>query len=343
VEVVRSLLTKLQSRRAASPPPTLTKVEGQDGQVALLDQAVVEFYTSTAPAPTQASLDRVVTGMTMFRIVPVEGSGHRLDITDAVDLLDLAACLRIVEPHERSHCMCLGSQWLEILGPEGRRALLTLHHGTRLRWEGTWNSDADLVNPHELQAKLAELGLDEPLREARRSEQRAREAEVALARWRAAMPPSLERFWEVFVDGERFWAPGAVAGDETVPLAEHALRRGTLDEGHAVRALLRWYGSGIGPWSGFPSYEESARVLLWRFSTDAIVRAIDDQPLTDEQLSGAARYFGDRDFQEHRHRDVALVPPDLRTRLLAHVEATGIEDNLATLQGAFRRRLEVVQ
>jgi hypothetical protein len=187
------------------------------------------------------------------------------------------------------------------------------------------------------------LGLDGPLREAQLSEQRARQAESALARWRAAVPPSLERFWEVFVDGERFWAPSEVAGDETVPLAEHALRRGTPDEGHAIRAVLRWYGSGEGPWSGFPSYEESARVLLWRFSTDAIVRAIDGHPLSDEELSGAARYFGDGAFRQQRRRDAALIPVTLRDRLLAHVEASGNEDNFARLQGTFSQRLEIVQ
>ena len=210
-----------------------------------------------------------------------------------------------------------------------------LHHGVSLRWEGKWNSDAELADPRRIQRTLALMGFDEPLREAQGIARSRMEAQVALQRWRAAAPHGLEAFREVLENEQIIWLDALVTAHPTLAQAEHRLRETSLDQDHAIRALLRWYGSGTGTWGCFPAYEDSARAMLWRFSSEDIVRAIESSTLTDEELGGAARYFGEWHFQRLRAADATLVPAEMRGQLLAHVAASQIDDNLARLQAAF--------
>jgi len=145
----------------------------------------------------------------------------------------------------------------------------------------------------------------------------------------------LEAFRGVLENEQIIWSGAMVATDRTLAQAEHKLQQASPDETHAIRALLRWYGSATGQWNCFPAYEDSARALLWRFTSEAIVRAIEPSTLTDEELSGAARYFGEWHFQRERGADAGLGSAELRGRLLAHVAASQIEDNLARLRAAF--------
>ncbi len=41
-----------------------------------------------------------------------------------------------------------------------------------------------------------------------------------------------------------------------------ALEREVRNETSRILALLQWFGSGAGPWSGFPYYEAAAEKLL---------------------------------------------------------------------------------
>ena len=59
-----------------------------------------------------------------------------------------------------------------------------------------------------------------------------------------------------------------------------------------IRALTAWFGSGSGPWSGFPGYEEIAARLLRQYPTPELIKAVDGRPLTDQEVEGAARILG---------------------------------------------------
>ena len=69
------------------------------------------------------------------------------------------------------------------------------------------------------------------------------------------------------------------------------LSRQYPDEQTRILALYAWFGSGEGPWSGFPGYEIVAEELLLEFQTEALIKAAEATG-SAQQLEGAARLFG---------------------------------------------------
>ena len=100
-------------------------------------------------------------------------------------------------------------------------------------------------------------------------------------------------------------------------------------------ALYAWFGSGEGPWSGFPSYEEVAEELLFDIPTAELVAAAQADDLTEVQLEGAARFFGGWSFSQRRLEDRRTLPPALKRKLLDHTLKSTDEDKLARARKAF--------
>jgi hypothetical protein len=87
-----------------------------------------------------------------------------------------------------------------------------------------------------------------------------------------------------------------------------ALERDMPDESERILALLEWFGSGAGPWSGFPSYETAAEELLLGFSTTGLVTAVESTQLSPGQAEGAARLFAGWSFGNQRPEDLRDLP-----------------------------------
>jgi hypothetical protein len=99
--------------------------------------------------------------------------------------------------------------------------------------------------------------------------------------------------------------------------------------------LFGWFGSGAGPWSGFPSYEAVPEQLLLHYPTQLLVDVLTASTLTETQWRGAARYFGGWEFRQRKKGDRALLPSDLKRRLLQAARTTGIADNIERADRAF--------
>lgn len=173
---------------------------------------------------------------------------------------------------------------------------------------------------------------------------RAREREDAKARWRNAMSPSIRAFWtDELARSAVPMLPAAANPQERVRhetlLAPFrtALARDYADERARILALLRWFGSGTGPWSGFPAYEEWPEALLFDYSTAEIVSAIERTRPSPTELEGAARFFGG--WAVHTRRaDSEELPEALKAELLEHVQRTSAsdKDKLSRATAAFR-------
>jgi hypothetical protein len=100
-------------------------------------------------------------------------------------------------------------------------------------------------------------------------------------RWLAAAPKSLTPFLTNAASA------GITFGNDP----EKELAKEIPEPRGRIMALLSWYGSGGGPWSGFTSYEQQPEELLMRYSTADILSAIQSTSLTEAQLEGAARFF----------------------------------------------------
>src|SRR5262249_8283542 len=115
--------------------------------------------------------------------------------------------------------------------------------------------------------------------------------------------------------------------------------------------------SGLGPWSGFPPYEQVAEHLLLLVPVEELVNALESVEVFPTHLEGAARFFSGRLFapggcqpipvktlmSNHgmhlfvpKHAGVpADIPVALRHRLLAHCLASDDADKKERARSAF--------
>lgn len=222
--------------------------------------------------------------------------------------------------------MCFGGPTLEMLSAERTRlALLGVHHGLAIRWN-RWKDDARLIDGRSLLEWLSQRGVVEPLRRFEAQQALQRQSERDLDRWVAAMPSALAPIWS--------GALGQFGDVDIVPLRA-ALERGLPDEGERILALLEWFGSGAGPWSGFPSYEQAADDLLLGHSTARIIEAVESTRLSPAQVEGAARFFAGWSFGQQRPHDLRELPDALRKALWDHVKDTQDDDKRIRATRAF--------
>jgi hypothetical protein len=124
-----------------------------------MDRMTAECLASTAPNPTQASLDSLIERTTRVRLVGSRVDENRrfqfdvvrLDASDVQSLGEFRACMRILEtPDSFSHMMMIEDSRLELWSGDERLAVFGWLAGTRLRWWSVWKNDALLSDPEQL-------------------------------------------------------------------------------------------------------------------------------------------------------------------------------------------------
>lgn len=98
---------------------------------------------------------------------------------------------------------------------------------------------------------------------------------------------------------------------------QRALEDEYLDAHARILELFRWFGSGMGRWNEYPSYEDVPEKLLWEYPTAVLAGALANNPVTQEQAEGAARYFGGWRFRREKG-EFHMIPAELKQRLLEH-------------------------
>jgi len=204
--------------------------------------------------------------------------GHDAVLFDShhpAEVRSLEPLLRTLPPHG-AVCACAGTLVFEFIG--GRPAIITLHHGTSLRWAGSpGNVDLTPASAAGLRDWLAARGMAFVRDEYLAAEARADADGLAHARWVAAMPAALRPLL-------------APVGDVFAlqPAWIEALERAEPDVVRRADVLLTWYGQGLGPWSGYPSRETAAALLLDALPRNALVIAL-PVPSTADGAVGALR------------------------------------------------------
>ena len=149
---------------------------------------------------------------------------------------------------------------------------------------------------------------------------RIQDDEDSYARWLAAMPKSILPLWtdknsnpppsEDFNPSPHpFYDPNHRVSEQRNNVLKPfriALNNDSPDKSTRILELLKWYGSGKGPWSGYPMYESYATGLLFDYPTQDIISAIKKVNLTKEQIEGAARFFGS-DIPFYQSKDMNLL------------------------------------
>ncbi len=225
------------------------------------------------------------------------------------------------------YCACFGSPIVRLYQQNEELLVISNHHGRSIR-NSRWPNNVLLKDAGAWVAWFDEHGMPEPRQELENSIQRAKDSEANEARWLQAMPPAVVPLWS-----QRVWNSVTL---DLAPFRE-ALDAAYPDPYVRILALLEWYGSGAGPWSGYPAYESHVEKLLLDYSTAELLTAVESQPLTPQQVEGAARLFGGWTFNKRRPKDVALVPPSLKATLLEHSLQSDDEDKRSRAIAAFQR------
>jgi len=248
---------------------------------------------------------------------------------DRKDLLSLSEALLVGVPKQDFHCMCEGSPAIHVMRGAHELLTLTIHHGRSIR-ASIWESDAPLTDSEPLLAWFDRRGVAGPRREVEDMKVRSEASARARARWLAAVPGPLRGTSEtlLFTYGE----PGA--GRSASPLKAALVKAlpSTLEQ---IRQLYGWYGSGAGPWSGFPSYEQLPEDLLLTYATADLLTAAEAHDLSERETEGAARLFGGWTFSQVRPQDLGRLPAPLKAKLLQHSLRSTDQDKRQRAERAF--------
>jgi hypothetical protein len=196
--------------------------------------------------------------------------------------------------------MCIGTLVFDIERTKAVPIQITVHHGESLRWDGL-NGNADLLDPDALMNWLSERGMTFVREEYANARARAALVATEESHWHDAMPESLQPFFE------KMRQPGA----DSHPEWTAAIEREFPNPVHRGTVLLQLFGSGTGPWSGFPLWESVPEKLLLEMPLDQLLEAIGDAP-AERVREGAARLFSGWDFGQIRGADRARIPIELR-------------------------------
>jgi hypothetical protein len=237
------------------------------------------------------------------------------ETSDATAIAELEAALA-TSPSNGAYCMCIGTL---IFDMEGGKEI-TLHHGISLRWKDSHGNHM-LVRPDAVMDWLSARGMTFVREEYEEDERRRVESQKQEAQWLAALPASLKPF----IDEMRQSGAGAR------PAWTAAVEAEFPDRVQRARAMLELFGSGVGPWSGYPSWEQVPQQLVLEEPFDVLFAAIGDDP-NDRVCEGAARLFASWHFRKRKRELRSKISDELRLRLLVHVGTD--PDKLRAVEGA---------
>ena len=283
------------------------------------------------PAQLLALIERadkveVYTSYTYKRTAVLYSSTYRKDISALKDALS-------IEPPDGGIFLCTCLPSLELVLYRNGKELASVG----VLPEGAihtslWDSDAKIQDADKWLRWFDDRRITAPREQHEREKAEAEQDRAAEERWIAAMPQGLRPIWPKVMD--QMMAGGIPQDPDTKPLEEE-LAKEILDEPRRIRALMSWYGSGTGRWSGYPIYEDVAAEMLLRYQTAQLLAAVESVALNEQETEGAARLFGSWQFGNRRPDDHALIPKDLRRALLEHCLKSTDADKLGRARRAF--------
>ena len=245
--------------------------------------------------------------------------------TRAEDLLSLGTALDAdAEPF--GYCMCIGTLDIDVQRSAASPVTISLHHGVSLRWTES-KGNVSLRSPDAILDWLSARGMNFVREEYEEGERRGEESLAQKRRWHDALPVSLRPFLDEM----------QTTGATTKPAWTAAIEQEFPDPIKRAAVLIELFGSGVGPWSGYPSWESVPEELLLAMPLDVLVSAMGTAP-GDQLLDGGARLFAGWAFRKRRGKDLQRVPAALRSLLLARVTTIGDEEKVSAVRKAFEAK-----
>ncbi len=263
-----------------------------------------------------------------------------------------------VEPvlnETRYICLCIGSPEIRLFRRQKELVRFSFFLGTFV--EATiWSHRARILDEEKMLHWFDARGIHGPRRD---SNERGAEAAADVAnieRWMKAMPASVRELWPRIMNarpldvGMNIFVPQGSPGPSRASTAgksaayvttpeikelNEALDKEFPDPRRRIRALFAWFGSGSGPWTGYPAYEGVVENLLHEYKKPELVAAIAGANLTEAEKEGAARFFAGWIADGWRPADNSLLSTELKRSLLAHSLKSPDKDKRARARQAF--------
>ena len=233
-----------------------------------------------------------------------------------------------VEPGAGVFCACIGAPIITLFRQGSEIGHIANQSGHAIH-TSLWAPDGLIKDQEKWLHWFDARGISGPRQQVEEEAALEKQSVDAEQRWIKAMPASMRQPWTKFQFDVTQIHP------DLKPLTV-ALAKEVPDQHERVRALLQLFGSGAGPWSGFPWYESVVEQMLMEYSTaDLLAATTEGMPLTEQQTEGAARLFGGWEFNNQRPQDGKLIPPELRRTLLEHSLKSSDQDKLARAKSAF--------
>lgn len=242
------------------------------------------------------------------------------------DLDEFAEAVAVTVPQRHLRCFCIGSPLIHLYRDEQKLVSISDQHRYRIRCS-LWSSDAPLVDSAKWVRWFDARNIPGPGARSEQMAAQAKKSELAHERWQAALPDSVRPFW-------RRATPSRTSPD--VESLRTAFAAAFPNARERALALFEWFGSGEGPWSGFPLYELAAEELLLEIPTADLIAAAQDERLSEVQLEGAARLFAGGGFAQRHANEPNPIPAALKSKLLKHSHRSGDSDKISRANHAFQ-------
>lgn len=264
--------------------------------------------------------------------------------TNPKEISELRTVVAIEPPRGWFRCACFPE--LEVtLSRKGKElGVIAIQENLTIGFS-RWSGDAVAASQKSLLKWFDARGINGPRRSYERKLASEKADRLASKRWLSAMPSSLRPLWPKLMQ-DRDWYNSSVdsATENAANALAPALTKQFPDDGQRIRALFSWFGSGAGPWSGFPADEEVPARLLLRHTPRELLSTLEASALNDSEMEGAARFFSGYSYEApfvraitKDRRLIAAMPADLRQALMRHVLKTGDHDNIERARRAFEK------
>ena len=250
--------------------------------------------------------------------------------TNKNDIVEFSESLVIERPSMSTAgtCACVGNPNIILFKGTTELLRITNHHGHSIRtnfWESGLN--IPIVNEKKWVTWFDKRGMPELRKNLEDDKKRAIKSKKDRERWLQAMPKSLKKLWSKDVS---MFGVG-----EDISEYVRLLNQSMPNKEKRILALLHWFGSGAGPWSGYPAYESVAEDMLLEYNIEEITILIKKENLSLTQIEGVARLFGGWDFSKKHPKGLDKISKELKIQLWNHVKATDDRDKLGRAERAF--------
>jgi len=249
-------------------------------------------------------------------------SSNKEDIKSFKEALTLVR----LKPDEYYSLACIGSPVIYFYKNKKELTHILVRGSTNVGYE-TWPSDVPIKYLDKWLEWFDKRGMTMLREDVEREEKLIREGEIALKKWKEAVPDCFKKDW---IDNLR---PRYLGEKVNVETLNNKFKSCNPDKFKRILVLLKWYGSGKGPWSGYPSYEEDAEKMLLKYSTKDILDTVKSASLSNVQKEGLARLFAGYYFRKQRKDK---IPKKIKYMLWEYIKTTKDKDKLERAKHAFR-------